>query len=106
MLILGPAAGAVVPILVEGDEDSCSVVVVVEKNGTGGVIELIGVLEDGGEDNATSAPKATVDALDVIVDALVPVQSPTAPRSSVPDMVEESVVISSTTSLFEVVLVP
>lgn len=110
MLIIGPAAGAaVVPILAEGDEDSCLVVVVVENGAGGDVIEFIGVLEDGGEDDAASAPKATVDALDIIVDAFVPVQSLTAssPRSLVPDMVGELVAISSTTSLFEVVvLVP
>ncbi len=106
MLIIGPAAGAavaVVPILAEGDEDSCLVVVVVENGAGGDDIEFIG------EDDAASAPKATVDALDIIVDAVVPVQSLTAssPRSSVPDMVGELVAISSTTSLFEiVVLVP
>ena len=110
ILIIGPAAGAaVVPILAEGDEDSCLVVVVVENGAGGDDIEFIGVLEDGGEDDAASAPKATVDALDIIVDAFVPVQSLTAssPRSLVPDMVGELVAISSTTSLFEiVVLVP
>lgn len=88
MLIVGPAAGAeLVPILMEGDNDSCLLLSLVVVAG-GVVIELIiGALEEGG--GIGDVISAAVDALDS-----VPVQSLTASlRSSIPDMVGALVVV-------------
>lgn len=96
MLPVGPAAGVVVvPNVMEGDDDSCLVLVAGSV-----VIELIGALKEGdGIGDVTLTPEATFDALDVIVGAFVPIQSLTAsPRSSVPDNMVGALMVVVATS--------
>ena len=109
-LIFGSSGAVVVrSVDAKGDDEDSSLVTMVAV-----------ALEEGDGDESTSAPTATVDALNVtsalppcsavviiIVGAFVPVQSPsTSPRSSVPNMVGATLLVITSSTALLIVLVP